>query len=303
MIAMTGATGFLGSHLLHALLSAGHEVCVLKRSFSNTRRIDHLLSRVRVLDLDQEDPEVVFRTGVVDLVLHCATDYGRRDVEPFRVVEANIVLPLKLLHLARKFGARGFINSDTILDKRIGHYSLSKKQFFQWLEAHSADLVCCNVALEHFYGVGDDGTKFVPYLLRALIDEQPSIDLTPGEQKRYFVHVDDVVAAYLTVLAFAAESPPGLLRFEVGAREPITIKAFAQLAKALCGNARTELRFGALPYRDREVMAPVLDLAPLQSLGWQPRISLEAGLAQTIGGERANQSRSAPPLPSYSHKS
>lgn len=297
MIVMTGATGFLGSHLLQALLDSGREVCVLKRSFSNTRRIDHLLPSVRILDLDREDPEVIFRTRAVETVLHCATDYGRRDVEPYRVVEANIVLPLKLLHLASRFGARSFINSDTILDKRIGHYSLSKNQFFQWLEIISSELVCANVALEHFYGVGDDGTKFVPYILRALIGEAPHIDLTPGEQQRYFIHVDDVVAAYLAILAHSLEQPPGLLRFEVGARAPITIKAFVLLAKALCGNVRTELRFGALPYREQEIMAPGLDLTPIENLGWSPRIALETGLTRTIAGERATLARTPSPSP------
>lgn len=294
MIVMTGATGFLGSHLLRALIASGHDVCVLKRSFSATWRINDLMSNIRVVDLDSDDPESVFRTGVVDTVLHCAADYGRRDVEPYRVVEANIVLPLKLLHLARRFGVRRFINSDTVLDKRIGHYSLSKSQFHQWLETHSSDLVCCNVALEHFYGIGDDGSKFVPFLLRALINDTPRIDLTPGDQRRYFIHVNDVVAAYLAVLQFSSTSPTGLHHFEVGALEPVTIKEFALLAKALCKNTRTELQFGALPYRSREVMLPQLDLTPLQALGWSPRISLEMGLVHTIEGERSLQPARAP---------
>jgi nucleoside-diphosphate-sugar epimerase len=56
-ILLTGATGFLGSHLLQAFLDKSWEVSIIKRSFSNTNRIDNLLHRVSFLDIDIEPLE------------------------------------------------------------------------------------------------------------------------------------------------------------------------------------------------------------------------------------------------------
>lgn len=288
MIVLTGATGFLGSHLLAGLLARGEEIVILKRSFSNTSRIDKLLPQVRSINLDTEGVELqaVFETGCIRTVIHCATDYGRRNTEPYRVVEANIVLPLRLLCLAQEFGTRCFINTDTILNKRISHYSLSKYQFFQWLEFYSANLVCINLSLEHFYGAGDDPTKFTSYIINALLREVPFIELTLGEQTRHFVHINDVIAAFLCLLDHAEHLGNGLAHFQVGALLPISIHDFVLRAKALSGNIHTELRFGALPYRDNEVMHPDVDLTPLCKLGWAPHINLDDGLADTIRAER-----------------
>lgn len=293
MIVLTGATGFLGSHLMAALLNRGDEVIVLKRSFSDTWRIASLLPQVRHLDLDTagDELEALFRSGHVRTVIHCATDYGRREREPYRIVEANIVLPLHLLYLAQKHDTHCFINTDTILDKRISHYSLSKSQFLQWLEFYSTKLLCINLALEHFYGACDDRTKFTSWVIDALLRGAPSIDLTPGEQTRHFVHIDDVISAFTCLLDHTRSlGNSGLARFEVGALSPVTIRDFILRAQALSGNRRTELRFGALPYRDNEIMHPSVDLTALRNLGWTPRISLEEGLARTIRGERLARS-------------
>lgn len=288
MIVVTGATGFLGSHLLAALLSRGEEIVVLKRSFSDTHRITPFLPHVRQINIDTEPIKLdaIFQTGRIRTVIHCATDYGRRDTEPYRIVEANIVLPLQLLYLAQKYGTSCFINTDTILDKRISHYSLSKNQFFQWLEFYSTNLVCINVALEHFYGPGDDRTKFASYIINALLNDTPFIELTGGEQTRHFVHVDDVTSAFLHLLDHAEHRSNGLANFQVGALSPISIRDFVLRVKKLTGNCQTELRFGALPYRNNEVMNPIVDSSPLHALGWTPTITLDDGLASTISAER-----------------
>jgi predicted glycosyltransferase involved in capsule biosynthesis len=70
-------------------------------------------------------------------------------------------MPLQLLELGKKTRVNCFINTDTILDKRVSYYSLSKNQFREWLELYAKEMICLNVALEHFYGPYDDNTKFV----------------------------------------------------------------------------------------------------------------------------------------------
>jgi len=287
-ILITGATGFLGSHVLTALLEAGHQVIVLKRSFSHTERIQHLLSSVRTYDIDRTDYKDVFLGNSIDTIIHCATNYGRRKENPLRVIEANLILPLDLLYAGQQHGLRSFINTDTVLDKRINYYSLSKSHFADWLKMMSPQMKCVTLSLEHFYGPGDDRTKFVTSIIRQLLEGAPAIDLTKGEQKRDFIHIDDVVRAFLKIVDNLDTLPVGYHKMEVGSGNTITIRDFVEKLKQMTGNTTTELNFGALDYRDNEVMESHVDISGISRLGWRPVIGLEEGLKSTIEQERGN---------------
>ena len=123
-ILLTGATGYLGSNLLRSLIKEHkYEIIILKRSFSNTFRIDDLLNKVRVYDIDTTKLEDMFINNKIDTILHCATDYGRKNTNILQIIEANLILPIELIELGRNHNVRCFINTDTILDKRDSNTS------------------------------------------------------------------------------------------------------------------------------------------------------------------------------------
>ena len=285
-VLLTGSNGFLGSLLLKQLAAAGYPVVAMKRSTSDLTRISPLPPGVRLYNIDQDPLEKIFGENRVGLIVHCATNYGRRPVPPSEIVESNLILPLKLLQSAAAHGVHGFINTDTILDKRVNHYSLSKRQFVDWLELFSEKLVCINAALEHFYGPFDDRSKFVTDVLLGLMHGAPRIDLTAGEQRRDFIYIDDVVAAFMAIVAFARGAEEGFHRFEVGSGRLISIRDFVLLAREVTQGDQTHLNFGALPYRRHEVMESRCDISALQQLGWNPQVSLRQGLARTVELER-----------------
>jgi len=297
-VLMTGASGFLGSHLLARMLceSQRPEVTILKRSFSDTRRIAHLLSGICIVDLDRQQMEEAFQDKTYDIVLHCATNYGRGQVSRTQIIEPNLLLPLRLLDLSAKHGASVFINTDTMLDKNVSDYTLSKQQFSEWLHRPNANMTCINMLLEHFYGPGDDSTKFVSGLLGALLKEQPEIALTEGLQTRDFIFIDDVADAFLHVVR-CAHLQSGYLEYEVGSGHPTRLRDFVELARTLCGNTTTQLRFGALPYRPNEPMNVIVDTSRLQALGWTSRWTLQEGLKETIRADRAAAEAYGGPLP------
>ena len=144
-ICITGGTGYLGCRLIRSLMTQGHRVVLLKRSFSNTSRLTSLLSSITAYDVDIQPLDMVFRQHAIDCVLHCATDYGRKDSPRSSIIEANLLLPLRLLEQATEHGVRAFINTDTLLDKRVNAYSLSKRQFREWLETFSSHIDAINV--------------------------------------------------------------------------------------------------------------------------------------------------------------
>ena len=285
-ILLTGGTGFLGSRLLFRLVERGQSVVVLARRGSNLSGIPQRDGQVRVLQLGEGPLGALLDDHEIELVVHCATNYGRSPGTTSDVIAANLVLPLGLLQWAREHGVHGFVNTDTILDRRVNHYALAKAQFGEWLEAFAADLACANVAVEHFYGPGDDPGKFVTRIIRELLLDVERIPLTPGGQQRDFVFIDDVVDALDRVVEYTRSAPRGYHRFEVGTGDNISIREFVELIRRLTGNDRTRLDFGAVPYRPHETMRSHVDRAPLEALGWTPRTSLQQGLELVIHAER-----------------
>lgn len=285
-ILLTGGTGYLGSKILKQLIENGRSVLLLKRSFSNPVRIKGYINKIDSYDSDLIPLERIFRENTIDTIVHCATNYGRGETDPLHVIEANLLLPLKLLELGKKYHIKSFINTDTILDKRINYYSLSKKQFKDWLSVYKQDYTCVNVSLEHFYGPGDDETKFVTYIIHNLLKNVDKIDLTKGEQKRDFIYIDDVVDAFLKIINSLDNFNRDFYEFEIGTNHPLSIKQFVELAKQLSGNKHTLLNFGALPYRENEVMNYNVNTSEISKLGWKCNTTIEEGLKKMIELER-----------------
>ena len=286
IILLTGGTGYLGSKILKQLVDNGYNVILLKRSFSNPVRIKEYINKITSYDIDLIPLERIFSENTIDTIVHCATNYGREENDPLHVIEANLVLPLKLLELGKKYHVKCFINTDTILDKRINYYSLSKKQFKDWLFVYKQDYTCINVALEHFYGSGDDETKFVTYIVHNLLKNVDKIDLTKGEQKRDFIYIDDVVNAFVKIINSLDHFSRDFYEFEVGTNHPLSIKEFVELAKQLSGNEQTFLNFGAQPYRENEVMNYNVNISEISKLGWKCNSTVEEGLKKTIELEK-----------------
>ena len=285
-ILLTGGTGFLGSNLLRRLLSLGHELFCIKRETSSLERVNFFKHKIKWFNLETSDFDEIISSYKIEGIIHCATDYGRKQLNPIQTIETNLILPLKLLHAAASNNVHVFINTDTVLDKRVDTYSLSKRQFSEWLEKYSNDILTINVALEHFYGPFDNDSKFVTYVILKMLGNEDSIDFTLGLQKRNFVYIEDVIDAFIVILNNINKLDNSFHNFEVGTEDSVTIKDFVGLVKKLCNNNTTDLNFGAINYRENEVMNTNTNTEKLKSLGWFPRFSLEDGLKNTIDLEK-----------------
>jgi len=285
-ILLTGGTGFLGSNILRRLLGLGHELFCIKRETSSLERVKIFKHKIKWFNVETSDFDEIISSYKIEGIIHCATDYGRKQFDPIQTIETNLILPLKLLHAAANNNVLVFINTDTVLDKRVDTYSLSKRQFSEWLEKYSNDIITVNVALEHFYGPFDNDSKFVSYVIRKMLGNEDSIDFTLGLQKRNFVYIEDVIDAFIVLLNNINKLDNSFHNFEVGTEDSVTIKDFVGLVKKLCNNNTTDLNFGAINYRENEVMNTNTNTDKLKSLGWFPRFSLEDGLKNTIDLEK-----------------
>ncbi|MBK5273833.1 MAG: NAD(P)-dependent oxidoreductase [Desulfuromonadales bacterium] len=282
-ILLTGATGYLGSHLARAFLSAGHSVTILKRSFSDLRRLTDVQSSLRMFDLDRNGLEEAFQSASFNAVVHTATCYGRAGEQSWQIFETNAAWPLRLMEMAATAGTGMFMNTDTSLDRYLNFYSLSKKQFSEWGKMFAAQgrIRYVNIELEHFFGPGDDDSKFITHVIKSCVENVPEFRLTAGEQKRDFIYIDDVVAAYTLLLEKAPSLEASFQEYGLGSGEAVTIREVVERVHHLTGSG-TILNFGALPYRANEVMESRADISSLTALGWAREVDLIEGLRKTV---------------------
>lgn len=296
MILLTGGTGFLGSQLLTRMLQRGDEVVVIKRSNSNLAKIESLTENalLHLFDIDNNDPRLIFEQYKIDTIIHAATEYGRGSMPIYSILDANLILPLRLAELGIQGGVKCFINSDSFFNKsgnsysNLLNYSLSKKSLLNWLMKLSGEIKIVNVVLEHIYGPWDSPTKFVEHAIHDIaIEKIQRMRLTHGHQRRDFVYIDDVVDAYMTLIDYGRMRDFRFESFELGTGHPIQICDFVSEIKLLSGSS-TVLGFGDLPYRNDEIMYSAADTSRLEQLGWAPQISASEGLARIL---RAYESR------------
>ena len=278
-ILLTGGTGFLGAALSKKLLQNGYKVIILKRSFSNSFRIDELQGDITTYDIDKVDLEKIFvENNSISVVVHCATDYGHTG-STYNVFETNLQFPVKLLSLSTKYDIPFFINTDTFLDKRISPYALSKTHLKEWMASIvKDDCKIINVVVHHIYGPYDNEHKFIHKIAKQLLDNALDIKLTNGKQQRDFIYIDDVVDAFLCIIEKLDNFELDDYSFEIGTNINTSLKDLVMTLKKISKNNFTHLDFGFLPYRDFEEMIPKVDTTNIVKLGWLPKVSLNQGL-------------------------
>lgn len=283
-ILLTGATGYLGSHVARALVEAGCAVVALKRKTSDLSRLGDIVREMTLVDIEGCDFAAMFeQDGGFDAVIHMATAYGRRGESASEIANSNLAVPLLLLDAAAEARVPVFLNSDTALDKYLNAYTLSKAQFAEWGRhlASQQKIRFINLRLQHFYGPGDDDSKFTTYVIRGCLENSPNLKFTPGEQRRDFIYIDDVVSAYMLLIEKHPSMPEWFAEFDVGSGHAVTIRKFAELVKTITQSSAF-LNFGAVPYREGEIMLAEADVAPLKKLGWRCAHTLEQGLKLTL---------------------
>jgi len=277
-ILITGINGFLGSHIAKRL-STEHRIIGLVHSKQNLFRLNDFDFEIYLSD--DKSIETLFAEHHIDILIHTATYYGRNNEDVNKIFATNFLLPYNLLNKCIENGSSHFINTDTVLDRFVNTYALTKRQFQEWLYFRSGEINAINMQLEHFYGEGCSSTNFITAMGEKLKSNEPQIDLTAGEQLRDFIHYSDVVDAYELIINKLDKIEGKYNNYEVSNGELITIKDLMCMLKAIT-KSTTTLNFGAVPYRENELMKSKTNNEKLRALGWIPKTSINDGLKLTI---------------------
>lgn len=293
-IFITGGTGFIGSHVVRAVLAGGHEVVALRRKNSSLVRSADFLREVAWLDHDASDWTEAVAAKKPEVIIHCAwrgvTADERAD---WKLQAENLILSGELLKIAVRVGLSQFIALGSqaeygAVEGRVNEahpcrpetaYGTTKLAALTLLQGFARQHKLNWVWLRLFsvYGPGESGTWFVPNLIQQMQRGSPP-QLSGCEQRYDYLHVHDVAAGVLAVLSQPGQS--GVFNLSSNASWPL--KHLVQLIKEHT-QCKVEPAFGALPYRAGQSMHIEGDSTRFnQTFNFQPRINLGDGLRQTI---------------------
>ena len=282
-ILITGINGFLGSHIAK-LLKSEYKIIGLEYSLQNLFRIKNETFKIYGAN---ETFENIFKRHNIFAIIHCATVYRRVNEPVKQLLEANLLLPIKLFELSERHKVSVFINTDSFFndDKNkstyLSDYTLSKKHCLEWLKLYQSNCKLVNMRIYHMYGPNDSFSKFVPMMLKQLVNNKPNIQLTLGQQSRDFIYIDDVANAYSCVLNNFKNLNNSFSEFEVGSATAVSIENFVKTAKTIT-KSKSNLEFGAIPYRENEIYYSKADNTKLKKMNWSIKYSIVEGLKEYI---------------------
>lgn len=295
-ILVTGAAGFLGSHLVARLIDRGAEVCALDHASARRwAQIDRagVSTTVRADVRTLGDPVHDRALGRVDAVIHLAAVGVVGEVSDVReLVSTNVDGTVAVLLAAQRLGARliycgscfeygaGERWTEDALPAPTSEYGAAKAAGWLITQAFARRTGLEVVALRPFtmYGPMEPPGRLVPSVVRQALAGRP-IDLTPGDQVRDFVYVEDVADAFIAAVT-ATAAVGGT--FNVCSGTAVTVREIVQRVLR-CTGSESNARFGALSYRPTELAILSGDTTRAEEvLGWRARVSLDEGLARTI---------------------
>lgn len=302
MYLVTGGGGFVGSHLVRALVQRGTAVRVLDNSSSGSRqRIADVLADVEWIDGDVRDSEAVRRAcRGVEVVFHQAAiaSVPKSIAEPLVSHDTNVTGTLHVLMAAHEFGVRRVVfasssaiygntpitpKAECLLPQPLSPYGAQKLAAEAYCRVWHSIYGLETVALRYFniFGPGQTLQSFytavIPRSISAVLEGRPPIIYGDGEQSRDFIYISNVVDANL--LAAQVPEAAGKL-INVGSGKKVTVnQLIAEIGRIV--ERPVQPSYEAARLGDiRESLADISQLR--QVLGYEPGTAFNDGLALTV---------------------
>jgi len=289
-ILVTGASGFIGSHLVKKLLKLNHQVVSLDIRRSR-------ISRFYKADINcRQALERIFEKEKPDKICHLAALTGVRESikQPQAYFKTNVLGTLNLLELAVKYEAKGFFlaSSSSVYgnqkkvpfketdcaDKPISPYAASKRSAELLLFAYHQLYKLKTTIFRFFTVYGPKGRKdMAPFLFtRAINSGQPIKKFGTGESKRDYVYIDDLIDSFISGL----EKNFGGKIINLGMGQPVSLNGLISLIEKLLDK---KAKIKKLPQQPGDVPITWADISRARKLlNYQPKIEIEEGMKRFI---------------------
>lgn len=320
-VLVTGAQGFLGSWLSERLLDEGARVVTLLRDVEPEARfnLDGIGERCIQVRADLTEYEALTRAlneHDIRAVFHLAaqTIVGTANRSPLSTFETNIRGTYTLLEACRGIGVVSSPIERVVVassDKAYGrHEQLPYKEGFALQPLYpydvskaATDMIARSYAatyglpvavtrLANIYGGGDPNrSRIVPDTINALLHGKRPVIRSDGSPERDYIYVEDAVGAYLTIAESLDDRAHHGRAWNAGSGRPVSVKEIVGRLIAVAGaDVEPDIQGEGTPHG--EIDRQFLDSDAIRSeLGWQPRWSLDDGLAATWAWYRDAENR------------
>jgi dTDP-glucose 4,6-dehydratase len=300
-VLVTGAAGFLGSHLCDRLLREGHEVIAMDNLLTgNMRNIAHLEEEKRFRFVRHNVTEYIFVDGPLEAVLHFASPASPIDYLelPIQTLKVGSLGTHNALGLALEKSARFLLAStsevygDPLIHPQPETYwgnvnpigprgvydeakRFSEALTMAYQRAHGVSTRIVRIFNTYGERMRPRDGRVVPALIGQALAGEPMTVFGDGSQTRSFCYVSDLIDGIYRLLLSEVNSP-----VNIGNPAELSVLQFAKTIRDLTGT-KSEIVFKPLPVDDPKVRQPDISKAR-EKLGWEPKVRLADGLRKTI---------------------
>ena len=293
---VTGASGFVASHLVKRLVRDSWTVHIVARPESDLDgALGPVLERCTVHRHDGSTEHLcqIVESARPDVVFHLASlfiaTHTPAQIKP--LITSNLLFGTQLLEACARGGVRCFVNTGTAWQhfhdqsyEPVCLYAATKEAFEKLIEYYTSaeELRAITLYLFDTYGPGDRRHKLLHLLREAAIEGRP-LDMSEGRQRIDLTYIDDVVDAFIVAATrICGQRDAQHERYAVCSKERPSLRELIELIGKIMGSS-LNVTWGGRPYRAREVMEP---WSPPQVLpDWKTRVSLQKGLKRFLEGK------------------
>jgi nucleoside-diphosphate-sugar epimerase len=296
-ILLTGATGFIGSHIAAQMLKLGHLVIATKRNNSNLHKCKEFSDQIIWINTDDENWDTKLAKLKPEIVIHAAWEGVKsEDRNNWDLQMANFKFTTKFFNASIEAGVKKIVSLGSqaeygIFSERITEqYNPLPADAYGATKLHTCNylrLLCQQKAIQWYwlrvfsvFGPGENDSWLLPQVMRSLRNGK-AINLTKGEQKYDYMYINDFVRNLINIIDKNDSTSSGVYNFCSGTS--IKLKDFLfQLANILDVSSDL-LRFGTLPYRCQQSMNMEGDCSKfISTFGNLYATNIEQSLTETI---------------------
>ncbi|HYF82773.1 MAG TPA: GDP-mannose 4,6-dehydratase [Clostridia bacterium] len=303
-VVVTGANGFIGSHMTMRMLEEKAHVHIMVREASDLWRLDKVSKDIEICKLDLRnggEVEKYMRKIKPDYIFHMAA-YGvdSRQKDYVIAADTNIIGTINMLNAAIAVGCEKFINTGTSMQYGNKLMPIRETEYYSPSNIYgstkgSATIIAHQIATENdinistiipfgVFGENEGSHKFFPHVILSVLGGK-SIELSPCEQYRDYCYIENIIDGFL--MAVANEKAKNEI-FNIGSGDVYQLKHFVKLIVERAG-CKSDIKYGSVEYRKNDLWSPQPDISKITDvLGWSPKVSLSEGIDRTIEWFRAN---------------
>ncbi len=297
-VLITGGAGFIGSNLIRKLLLLKYDVNILIKPSTNPWRLKDILPQIKAFQTDllnKQELSKKVNTINPSIIIHLTTYTRYRNQQDFgQMIGTNINGTLNLLYASKNINYDIFVNTGSSSEYGIKNNPMKETDLLEPVSFYAATkasaTLLCSVFAKEFkkpivtlrpfsaYGPYEEKDRFIPTIIKAMIEEKP-INLTPGEQRRDFIYIDDIVDIYIKAISKGKGLAGQILNMGTG--KEYTNDQVVDLLFKISGKS-VLVKKGAFPKRIWDNPHWVADTSKAEKLlKRKPNYNLEDGLKKT----------------------